>query len=178
MADKPIETTFAVYRALMGFADQKKPFTASELRKKLGYDENSSEANRMHATVNARKRDGIICVVSEGRKRNQSLQVRLDRKKDLHRLMDKARRRENGSERSNASDATLTTPKRVVYLEDRIEVLERVDPLREQELDQVVTEKLDPIVSELASLNEELASLNEELAALKLEVRHLVELWS
>ena len=156
MADKLIETTYAVYRALRDFADQKKTFTASELRKKLGYDENSSEAKRMHATVNARKRDGIICVVSEGRKRNQSLQVKLDREMDLHRLMDKARRRVNGPERSHTSEATLTTPKRVVYLEDRIEGLERGEARREQKLDQVVS----------------------ELAALKEEVRHLVELWS
>ena len=156
MADESIETTYAVYRALREFADQKKPFTTSELREKLGYDENSSEANRMHATVNARKRDEIISVVSEGRKRNQSLQVKLDREKDLHRLMDRARRRANGSERSNTSDATLTTPKRIVYLEDRIEGLERGEASREQKLDQVVS----------------------ELAALKEEIRHLVELWS
>ena len=75
---------------------------------------------------------------------------------DLHRLMDKARRRANGPERTNTSEATLTTPKRVVYLEDRIEDLERGEARREQKLDQVVS----------------------ELAALKEEVRHLVELWS
>ena len=158
MADKPIETTYAVYRALKEYVVQKQNFTAAELREKLGYDESSSEADRMHAIISTRKKDGTIDVVPDGRKRHQHLLVKPDRVEDLQRLMDRAsrKRRTNGREDSNTSEATLTTPKRVVYLEDRIEGLERGEASREQKLDQVVS----------------------ELAALKEEIRHLVELWS
>ena len=158
MADKPIETTYAVYHALSEYAGQKQNFTTAELREKLGYDERSSEADRMHAVINSRKKDGIIDVVPDGRKRHQHLLVKPDRVEDLQRLMYRAlrKRRMNGSDPTNTNIAPITTPKRVVYLEDRIEGLEKDETRREQKLDQVVS----------------------ELAALKEEVRHLVELWS
>ena len=150
MADNSIKITCAVYRTLMEFAERKKPFTTSELREKLGYDENSSEAQRMHALINNRKKDRIISVVSEGRKRNQSLQVKPDRKVDLQRLMNKAFKKSytSGDKSSNTNTATLTTPKRVVYLEGRMKDLER-----------------------------RIKDLESESTAGKEEMSHLIELW-
>ena len=162
MSDSAIEVTYHVYRNLKDYAHRNHPFTASELRDQLGYGEESPEARRMHAVIQARKKDGIITVISQGRKRNQHLQVKTTRKKDLDRLMVRALNRKarnnSGSTQPNskATSGATTTPKRVVYLEERVELLEKAETDRRKQIE----------------------GFTAELSSLKQEVHRLVELWS
>ena len=78
MKDKAIiETTCNIYRCLVDFAKRKHVFTTVELREELSYNETAPEVRRVHAVIQARKRDGVISVVSQGKKRHQHLQVKL-----------------------------------------------------------------------------------------------------
>ena len=152
------DLNYRIYRALRDFAERDQPFTAAELRGKLGYSQNSAEARRMHAIIQHRKKDGIISVVSQGRKRNQHLRIELERKGDLQRLAENAFN-SKGISTSYPADgiaSTSGTPKRVLYLEERVENLEKAEAARDDKLDALVA----------------------ELAELKQEVHQLVELWS
>ncbi len=150
--------TCNIYRALKELADKKEPFTTSSLREKLGYGESAPEARRLHALIQKLKRDGVIDVVSQGRRRHQHLQVIPKKNENLQQLMDKALRKKdrNGADvadTSNRMSPSITLlPKRVLYLEHRVEQVET---------------GLDRI-----------ANLEQKVAELKEKVHKLMELWS
>ena len=147
MADS--KTDYSIYRALMDFAKSDEPFTTAELRKKVDFTESSDESKRLHVVIQARKKDEIIEVVSQERKRNQHLRIAVNRISDLRIFMDAAFQKSRNNSASSTHAGQTGTPMRVRYLEDRVEK-------NDQKLKKVET----------------------EVAALKQEIHRIVEMWS
>ena len=151
MADS--KTDYSIYRALMEFAKSDKPFTTAGLRKKLDFNESSNESRRLHVVIQARKKDKIIEVVSQERKRHQHLRIDVNRIEDLRLIMDTAFQKSRNNGASSTTTTSAGTPMRVVYLEDRVDKIDQ---------------KLKKVETEVAT----------ELAALKQEIHQLVKAWS
>ena len=147
MADS--KTDYSIYHALMEFAKSDKPFTTAGLRKNLYFNESSDESRRLHVVIQARKKDKIIEVVSQERKRHQHLRIDVKRMEDLRIIMDAAFQKSRNNGASLTLTTTTATPMRVRYLEDRVDK-------SEQKLKKVET----------------------DLAALKQEIHQLVKAWS
>ena len=147
MADS--KTNYSIYRALMELAKSDEPFTTAGLRKKLDFNESSDESRRLHVVIQARKKDKIIEVVSQERKRNQHLRIDVNRIADLRIFMDTAFKKSRKNGASSTSTGPTGTPMRVRYLEDRVE-----------------------------KNDQKLKKVESELAALKQEVHRMVEMWS
>ena len=111
-------------------------FQSGHLREALGYVERSEQANKMHGLLQRLKQGGVIRATDSRTKRNQYLRV-VDERALLRRIeeMQGAQRRrygtglltpEPGVSISTAADlaGSGATPKRVKYLEERVQQLE------------------------------------------------------
>lgn len=145
-------------------------FQSTDVRERLEYATQSVEAERMHAVLYDLKRSGIIEVVNDSRQRYQHFKVADEDK--LRRRIERAvapdaptgERTSNGSlpeiaDRTQSEATHSPTPKRVMYLE------ERVADLEEQ-------------LSKLSGLPSEVRSIRAELKETGVKLDQLIELWS
>lgn len=141
-------------------------FQSQDVREHLKYSEQSDDAHYMHNVLGRLKKQGIVEIVGDtSRKRNQYLKI-VDEAKLRHRI---DQLRGNGSAAERAGDAKAAgaqpngkvqappAPKRVLYLEDRVQQLEGV------------VSSFDPKAIE---------DIRQRLDALDHKVTELVELWS
>jgi hypothetical protein len=107
-------------------------FQTTDIRQDLGYDEDSAEAHYMHNVVQRLKNQDVL-KASPGRKRNQYLSVADN--EQLRRAIERAALRQRRPATDAISPATTdgtespvptgSGPRRVVYLEDRVDRVER-----------------------------------------------------
>lgn len=151
-------------------------FQTQQVRAHLNYSDESPEAHKMHNVI-ARLKTAktVVQAGSNTRKRNQYLEIA--NQDDLHKRIERAEARMNGSRNrppvvagptSRGSQKTSTPavqipgtsgPRRVVYLEDRVD-------------------RLEATVKDLAGLPDALRAIQERLDGVDQSVRDLVALWS
>lgn len=102
-------------------------FQTATIREELGWAEQSSEAHRMHGVIQDLKRSGILEQTGTKRKRNQYLMIVPRKEEELRSNLDNLRAISgNGKAAPPPADAPPKPgPRRVRYLEERVEALER-----------------------------------------------------
>jgi hypothetical protein len=165
--------TLPVLRAVKRAAANGGIFQSQGIKADLGYADGSDEAHYMHSVIARLKKEGVIEPVDRSRQRNQYL--KLVNEQELQRrieraLRDPVREAMRASEKNGASadhgkqseDLRIPTgsaPRRVVYLEERVEQLEST------------VLALDGLPADFAKLREELAHTNDKLD-------QMIRLWS
>ena len=157
-------------------------FQSQTIREELGLGEDAPEAKEMHAVLYRLKQQGIIESVDPTRKRNQYLRIAAG-KEDLLRLRADARFKpaRAGSEAAATSEGAQTGgsrtdlglnggPRRVVYLEERVE---RLEAMMESLLE------IPELLSRMQErLEEPLLAIPGLLSKVQQRLEELVEAWT
>jgi hypothetical protein len=120
------EVRAETYRAILRHRGS--VFQTATIREELGWAEQSSEAHRMHGVIQDLKRSGILEQTGTKRKRNQYLMIVPGKEGELRSNFDNLRAISgNGKATSPSADKTPKPagPRRVQYLEERVEALEQ-----------------------------------------------------
>jgi hypothetical protein len=99
-------------------------FQTFQIREGLKWSEESPEARRLHAVIQALKKEGIVEQTGTPRKRNQYLMVKKpdELRRRLGKIPTKRSSASNGAAPPHQSDSP--GPQRVLYLEERVSELE------------------------------------------------------
>jgi len=155
-----------IYRTLIRKGNSTDIFTSAELRDELGFAENGAESQRLHNLIQSLKKQALLKTVDDGRKRHQHLRVDASDVPALQKLLERSRRRAqdgtpsaNGQVKSSRRSDAGSAPKRVLYLEDRVEALE---------------EKIDRV----ESIGSSVSTLATDVQGMKAQLEELIAMWS
>jgi hypothetical protein len=126
----------SVYRAILRHNGA--VFQTRDLRQELGWAEESPEGRRLHAIIQGLKQQGIIAQTGPARRRHQYLELR--EPDGLRAEMNRLRTPETLPPKAGAREevaAQVSGPRRVRYLEERVEELEDQARAHDGKLDEI-----------------------------------------